>query len=103
MPIFLAALIGYVRFVIGQGRNLFWVKGSLSYSVIYEKRKLLNQKRELRYQFTRLCDFCGVRDPLPDDSWMVGENRLKGRNNPLSSSLSRLVGGRGSHFVPKPQ
>ena len=103
MPIFLAAVIGYVRFVIGQGRNLFWVKGSLSYSVIYEKRKTLNKKRELRYQFTRLFDFCCVRDPLPDDSWMVGENKLEGRNDPLAIGLSRLVGGRASHFVSRPQ
>lgn len=103
MPIFLAAFIGYLRFVIGQGRKLTWVKGSLSYSMVYKKRKHLNKKRELPYQLTRQFDFWRVPDPLPDASCMAGENWFEGRDCPLTFSFPHLTEVRVSHFVPRPQ
>lgn len=101
MPIFFAAIIGFVRFVIGQGRKLFWVKGFLLYSMSYEKREPLNTG-ELCYFLAKKIYFWHVRNPLPRVPCMVGEN-LKVRDCPLASSFSRLVGGRASHSVLRPQ
>ena len=101
MPILFAAIIGYVRFVIGQGRKLSWVQSSLFYSVFNEKREPLI--RERCYFLAKKINFWRVWNPLPGVPCMVGENRLKVRVCLHAFSFSGLVGGRASHFVLRPQ
>ena len=102
MPIFLSAIIGYVRFVIGQGRKLFWVESSLCSSGHPAQWKPLNEG-EVWYFLEKRRDSWRMRDPLPGASWMVGGNWFPLRVCPQGFSLSRLLGGRASHFVPRPQ
>lgn len=102
MPIIFAAIIGYVRFVIRQGRKLSWVIGSLLYSVFYKIQKILD-KRELRDCLVKSSGYCHVRYPWPGVKWIVGKSWFKVRGCPMILSFSNITIEWASHFVPRPQ
>lgn len=101
MPIIFTAIIGYVRFVIGQGRRLSWVRGSLLYSVFNEKQGPLD-KRELLDCLAKSSGYCHVRYPLPSIKWMVGKSWFPVRD-PMIFGFSNISSGWASHFVSRPQ
>ncbi len=100
MPFIFSAIIGFVRFVIGQGRKLSWVKGSLLYSVSYknqeplDKRGLMNLLKSSGYRH--------VRYPLPVVKWIVSKDWFPFMGFPMIASFCNILIERVSHFMPRP-
>lgn len=102
MPIIFAAIIGYVRIVTSQGRKLSWVKGSLLYSVFYEKQEPL-YKRELMDFLVKSSGSCHVHYPSPGVKWIVNKLGFPVVGCPVIPRFVNISIEWASHFVPRPQ
>lgn len=102
MPFMFSAIIGFVRFVIGQGRKLSWVRGSLLYSVFYKNQEPLD-KRELMNFLVKSSGYGYVRYPSPVVKWFVSKDWFPFMGIPMIPSFSNISNERVSHFMPRPQ
>ena len=102
MPFMFSAIIGFVRFVIGQGRKLSWVKGSLLNLVSYRNQEALG-KRELMNFLVKSSDYGYVRYPSPVVKWIVGKDWFPFMGIPMIHSFSNISLGWASQIMSRPQ
>ena len=102
MPIIFLALIGFMRFVIGHGRKLSWVRNSLVNSGFIKKQEPLNNG-ELMNFLVKSSGLCQVHYPSPAVKWIVGKNWFPLRGIPVMPGFSDISIGWASHFMPRPQ
>lgn len=102
MPFMFSAIIGFVRFVNGQGRKLSWVRGSLLYAVSYTNQEPLD-KRELMNLLVKSSGYGYVRYPSPVAKWIVSKDWFPFMGIPMIPSFCNILIERVSHFMPRPQ
>ena len=102
MPVFIVAFIGYVRFVIGQGRKLFWLTDSLSRRTFNVKRGLLSIKKLCRF-FVKMREFLLVSDSFSGHSWMTEWNWLRVWSYSPAFDIFNPMPRPDSQFLPQPQ